>query len=78
MSYTSDGVHKWESRELVGYIDYYCIDKMSRLELLGMAKELGLQVDGCTFWWMRFKGNGLSLAEIKDDVDALDGFKCFP
>lgn len=65
-------MHKWESRELAGYIDYCCIDKMSRLELLGMAKELDLQEEGCTFWWLRFNGNGLSLAEIKNDADALE------
>lgn len=45
---------------------------MSRLEILGMAEELGLQVDSCTFWWLRLKGNGMGLTEIKYNVDALE------
>ena len=33
-----------------GSVDYCCADQISKLELLTMAKELRLNVEGCNIW----------------------------
>ena len=45
-------VHKLDGHRLGGYADYYCVDKMSKLEIMSIAKEMNLHVEGCSFWWL--------------------------
>ena len=33
---------------IAGYVDFCCADQISKLELLTMAKELRLNVEGCS------------------------------
>lgn len=54
--YTSIEVQKYEGRTFAGFVDYCCPDKISRLEVINMAKELGMQVEGTTFWWLHLTG----------------------
>lgn len=53
---------------LAGYVDFCCADQMPRLELLSMAREFNLDVNGCSLWWKDRCGG---LREIKDEQDAL-------
>lgn len=52
-----------------GYVDFCCGNQMSNLEIIYMAKELNLQVDDCTIWWL--DGHKKELKEIKSNMDAL-------
>lgn len=54
-----------------GYIDYCCANQISRLELLSMATEFGLDVQGCTLCWLDVYGEDKGLKEIQNDLDAL-------
>lgn len=71
LHYTLGDVMKWSDRRFSGYVDYCCADKMSRLEIMAMAKELNLVVQGCTFWWLDVMSERMGMREIKDDADAL-------
>ncbi|XP_039133195.1 protein diaphanous homolog 1-like [Dioscorea cayenensis subsp. rotundata] len=71
LQYTDGDVHKWADRSLAGFADYCCADKISRLELVDMAKEMGLIVDGCRFWWLDINNSTMGLREIINDADAL-------
>ena len=72
MYYTSGDVQNWEGYKLAGFADYVCPDKMSRLEIISMTKEMNLQVEGCTFWWLHLKSSDMDIREIKNDADALE------
>lgn len=37
-----------------------------------MAKEMGLQVEGCRFWWLHLTGDNMGIREIRNDIDALE------
>ncbi|KAJ0977837.1 hypothetical protein J5N97_013311 [Dioscorea zingiberensis] len=56
---------------MAGYVDYCCADQMSKIELISMAKELKLQVDDCSVWWLDLFSEKKGVKEIKTDVDAL-------
>ncbi|XP_039140377.1 rRNA biogenesis protein RRP5-like [Dioscorea cayenensis subsp. rotundata] len=58
-------------KSFVGHVDYCSADQMSRLELISMAKEFGLDIDRCTIWWLVVFGEVQDLKEIKTDSDAL-------
>ena len=49
MYYTLGDIYKWVDYRKVGYIDYCRGDKISKLEIVNMAKELNLHVEGSTF-----------------------------
>ena len=49
LHYTIGDVMRWDDRRLVGYVDYCRVDKMSRLEIIAMTKELNLDVEGSKF-----------------------------
>lgn len=53
------------------YVDYCCVDKMSLVEINNMAKQLRINVDGCTFWLLDLNNNHNGLVEIKKDSNAL-------
>ncbi|KAJ0963612.1 hypothetical protein J5N97_028734 [Dioscorea zingiberensis] len=74
--YIVGDVSSFEGRVLAGYADYCCMDKISRLEIIGMAKELKLDVEGCSLWWMNPMNDKASLSEIKDNADALFMAQC--
>ena len=65
-------MQNWEGYKLAGFADYVCPDKMSRLEIISMAKEMNLQVEGCTFWWLHLKSSDMDIREIKNNADALE------
>ena len=44
---------------------------MPRLELINMAREFKLDVDGCNTWWLYVNSESKGLREIKNDLDAL-------
>ncbi|XP_039141161.1 uncharacterized protein LOC120278432 isoform X2 [Dioscorea cayenensis subsp. rotundata] len=71
MHYTIGDVCKMDGHRLAGYIDYCCADKISKLELISMSKELNLEVEGCSFWWLDLTGGNTGLTEIKNDQDVL-------
>ena len=64
-------VYKWIDRELARYVDYCRPEKMSGLELVSIAKELNLDVEGYNFWWMDIMGDMMGMKEIETDADAL-------
>lgn len=68
---TCGDIYKWVDYTMVGYVDYCCADKLSKLEIINMAKELNLQVEGSTFWWMHVDVGTKALVEIKNDMDVL-------
>ena len=72
MYYTSGDVKNWEGYKLTRFVDYVCPDKMSRLEIISMAKAMNLQVEGCTFWRLHLKGSVMDIREIRNDADALE------
>lgn len=37
-----------------------------------MAKEMGLQVEGCRFWWLHLTGDNMGIRKIRNDIDALE------
>ena len=71
LHYTIGDVHKWIDRKLAGYADYCCPDKMFRLELVSIAKELNLDAKGCKLWWLDIMGDVMGMKEIKTNADAL-------
>lgn len=50
---------------LVGYVDYCCADQMLRLELLSMAREFKIEVDGCNLCWFDVSNASKGLRETK-------------
>ena len=56
---------------MTGYIDYYCADQISKLELISMAKEFKLKVEGCSIWWLDITSGEKGYKEVKSDVDTL-------
>lgn len=56
---------------MVGYVDYCCADQMSKLELIYLATEFRLDVEGCSVWWLDVADEEKGLKEIKTDLDAL-------
>ena len=52
---------------LAGYVDFCCADQISKLELLTMAKELGLNIEGCSIWWLDSIGENKGLKEIQSE-----------
>lgn len=60
-----------EIEGLAGYVDYCCADQMSRIELISMAKEFQLNVEGCRIWWLKVIRSDQGLQEIITDLDAL-------
>ena len=40
---------------IIGYIDYCSSNKISKLETYNMAKEVGLHIEGRSFFWMHPK-----------------------
>ena len=55
----------------VGYVDFCCADQIFKLELLTMAKELKLNVEGCSIWWLDNNGENKRLKEMHFDMDTL-------
>ena len=66
MHYIDGGVKRF-----VGYVDFYCADHISKLELLTMVRELKLNVEGCSIWWLDSIGENKGLKEIQSDINAL-------
>ena len=64
-------MQKWIDHKLGGYADHFCLDKMSRLELVSIAKEMKLDVEGCKYWWLDIISDRMGMKEIKTDVDGL-------
>ena len=71
LHHTIGDVHKWIDCKLAEYTDYCCPDRMSRLELVNIAKELNLDVEGYKFWWLDIFGDVMGMKEIETDADAL-------
>lgn len=44
---------------------------MSMLEIIAMAKELNLEVEGCTFSWLDTVSEKMGMKDIKNDADVL-------
>lgn len=61
-----------EIEGFAGYIDYCCADQISRLELVSMAKEFGLDVEGFSIGWLDGRTGVGVYKEIKTDLEALD------
>ena len=70
MYFTISDVCRLDGRRLVGYIDY-CADKISKLKLISMSKELNLEVEGCSFWWLDLIGGNKGFTEMKNDLDVV-------
>ncbi|KAJ0962494.1 hypothetical protein J5N97_027616 [Dioscorea zingiberensis] len=47
-------------------------DRISKLEIISMAKAMSLEVDGCRFYWMDHCDKKKGLKEIKNDQDAME------
>lgn len=60
----------YDHSTLVGFVDFCCKDKISFVEILNMAKQLRIDVEGCTLWWLDLKSSH-GLVEIKTDLDVL-------
>lgn len=43
MHYTNDGVEG-----IAGYVDHCCADQISSIELISMAMDFKLEVEGCS------------------------------
>lgn len=56
---------------LAGYVDYVCANQMLRLELLSMARESKLEVEGCSILWLHVHGENKGLKEIVTNLDVL-------
>ena len=56
---------------LARYIDYCCADQVSQLELISMAKEFKLNVEGSSIWWLDVTSGEKGYKEVKTDIDAL-------
>lgn len=54
-----------------GYVDYCYEDQISKIELLSMAKEFKLDVEGCTIWWLDVVSGNKGFKEIQIDLDTL-------
>ncbi|XP_050233577.1 uncharacterized protein LOC126682066 [Mercurialis annua] len=54
---------------IMGYIDYCSADLISRVELLSMGKEIGIDVDNYQIFWNE-SDNNLVQKAINNDVDA--------
>ena len=65
-------VHKWEDHRFGGHADYYYVDKLSKLEIISMSKEMNLYVEGYNFLWLDLTGEKKGLKDIRDNQDALD------
>ena len=65
-------MQNWKSYKFAGFADYCWPDKMSRLEIISMAKVMSLQAEGCTFWWLHVKSSNMGIREIRNDTDALE------
>lgn len=65
MCYTYGELYNCVDYKIASHIGYCCVDKISKLEIINMAKELNLHVEGSTFWWMEVNGGKKSLVEIK-------------
>lgn len=59
MYYTSGGIE-----EFVKYVDYCCADQISKLQLITMAREFKLEVEGCSIWQLDVSGENNGLREI--------------
>lgn len=47
IGYINGGVER-----LTDYVDYCCGDQISRIEMISMAMEFNLPVEGCSIWWV--------------------------
>ena len=56
---------------MAGYIDHCCAYQMPKLELISMAKEFKLDVEGSLFWWLDVTSGEKGYKEVKTDLDAL-------
>ena len=71
LHYKIGDVHKWIDRKLAGYAHYCCPDKMPRFKLVSIAKELNLDVEGYTSWWLYIMGDVMGMKEIETNADTL-------
>lgn len=55
MHYGLGDVENWNDMKFRGYVDFCYADFISRLELIQMANEMKLHVEGCSFWWRETK-----------------------
>ena len=65
MYYTLGDIYKWVDYRKVGYIDYCRGDKISKLEIVNMAKELNLHVESGKFWWLDIMTDVMGMKEIE-------------
>lgn len=56
---------------MVGHVDYCYVDQISKFDLLSMAEDFKLDVEGCTIWWLDTSQGNIGWMEIKTDLDAL-------
>lgn len=45
-----------EVEGMARYIDNCCANHKSKMELVSIAKEFRLDVEGCSFWWLDVNG----------------------
>lgn len=60
-----------EVEAIARYIDYCHADQISKVELIAMARELNLKIDGCSILWLDITSNDRGYKEVKTDLDAL-------
>lgn len=56
---------------MAGFVDFGDVDFISRLEILHMANDLNIHLDGSSFWWNESKSEVVSMTKNKTDSDAI-------
>ena len=51
---------------MAGYVNFVCVDQILKLELLSMAKEFKLEMEGCIIWWLNGNKENRSYKENRD------------
>lgn len=71
MYYRVGDIECWHAFRFAGFVDFCEVDYMSRVELVEMARELKLVVDGCSLWFKDTKGDKEGMSKSKNDLDAV-------
>lgn len=58
-------------KRMVGHVDYCCANQISKIELLSMAHDFKLDIQGCTIWWLNTTQGNIEWKEIKTDQGEL-------
>lgn len=68
MYYGVGDIQNWNEYMMTGFVDFCDLDFISRLELLHMANDLNINLDGCNLWWNESMSELVTMTEIKTNA----------